>query len=81
MNDVDEPGGAPDDPGADDEHHGAGPEGDAELDDLEAVFDTVDAALKALDADDLDGAEALAASLGADGGVQAADDDSISPEG
>lgn len=81
MNDVDEPGGAPDDPGADDEHHAAGPEGDAELDDLEAVFDTVDAALKALDADDLDGAEALAASLGADGGVQAADDDSISPEG
>ena len=37
---------------------------DPELDGLEAAFETVDAALKALDADDLDAAEKLAASLG-----------------
>lgn len=42
---------------------------DRELDELEAAFDTVDAALKALDADDLDGAEALAASLEGAGDV------------
>lgn len=44
---------------------------DPVLDDLEAAFDTVDAALKALDADDLDGAEALAASLGESAGEPA----------
>lgn len=46
---------------------------DAELDGLEAVFETVDAALKALDSDDLDAAEALAASLGDTGDVPPAD--------
>lgn len=35
-----------------------------ELDELNDAFDTVDAALKALDSDDLDQAEALVASLG-----------------
>ena len=35
-----------------------------ELDELNGAFDTVDAALKALDSDDLDQAEALVASLG-----------------
>lgn len=53
---------------------GAEPEAaDAELDGLEAAFETVDAALKALDADDLDAAEALAASLGDTGDVVPAD--------
>jgi hypothetical protein len=37
---------------------------EAELDELNDAFDTVDAALKALDSDDLDQAEALVASLG-----------------
>ncbi|MEM8705965.1 MAG: hypothetical protein AAGE98_05875 [Actinomycetota bacterium] len=37
---------------------------EAELDTLNDAYDTVDAALKALDGDDLDQAEALAASLG-----------------
>jgi hypothetical protein len=37
---------------------------EAELDELNDAFDTVDAALKALDSDELDQAEALAASLG-----------------
>ncbi|MAJ89400.1 MAG: hypothetical protein CL416_07405 [Acidimicrobiaceae bacterium] len=37
---------------------------EAELDGLNDAFDTVDAALKALDSDDLDRAEALVASLG-----------------
>ncbi|HAB58481.1 MAG: hypothetical protein CL433_08620 [Acidimicrobiaceae bacterium] len=37
---------------------------EAELDGLNDAFDTVDAALKALDSDDLDHAEALVASLG-----------------
>ncbi len=37
---------------------------EAELDELNDAFDTVDAALKALDSDDLDQAEALGASLG-----------------
>ena len=37
---------------------------EAELDELSDAFDTVDAALKALDSDDLDQAEALVASLG-----------------
>ena len=37
---------------------------EAELDVLSYAFDTVDAALKALDSDDLDQAEALVASLG-----------------
>lgn len=37
---------------------------EAELDELNDAFDTVDAALKALDSDDLVQAEALVASLG-----------------
>lgn len=37
---------------------------EAELDELNDAFDTVDASLKALDSDELDQAEALAASLG-----------------
>ncbi len=37
---------------------------EAELDELNDAFDTVDAALKALDSDDVDQAEALVASLG-----------------
>ena len=37
---------------------------EAQLDELNDAFDTVDAALKALDSDDLDQAEALVASLG-----------------
>ena len=39
-------------------------EPELELDELNDAFDTVDAALKALDSDDLDQAEALVASLG-----------------
>ena len=39
-------------------------EPEPELDELNDAFDTVDAALKALDSDDLDQAEALVASLG-----------------
>lgn len=49
------------------------PEADAELDELEAAFGSVDAALTALDADDLDGAEALAASLVDTGSVEPSD--------
>ena len=49
------------------------PETDAELDALEAAFESVDAALTALDADDLDGAEALAASLADTGSVEPTD--------
>ena len=39
-------------------------EPEPELDELNDAFDTVDVALKALDSDDLDQAEALVASLG-----------------
>ena len=39
-------------------------EPEPELDELNDAFDTVDAALRALDSDDLDQAEALVASLG-----------------
>lgn len=46
---------------------------DAELDALEGALDTVDAALAAMDADDLDEAEALAASLDGAGSVDSGD--------
>lgn len=82
MNEPDPHGAAPEDAGAADEPpmSDAVDEGDPELDDLATAFATVDAALQALDADDLDTAEALAASLGADGGVHAPDDVPTSSE-
>lgn len=46
---------------------------EAELDGLNEAFDTVDAAMKAIDADDLDQAEALAASLGDTSAVDTTD--------
>lgn len=46
---------------------------EAELDALNEAFDTVDAAMKAIDADDLDQAEALAASLGDTSAVDTTD--------
>ena len=78
MHESDQPAREPDEfdaTPADDEvvvgNESAGPEPDpvapaaeAELDGLNDAFDTVDAALKALDSDDLDHAEALVASLG-----------------
>lgn len=48
---------------------------EAELDALNEAFDTVDAAMKAIDADDLDQAEALAASLGDTSAVDTTDAD------
>ena len=62
-----------DDFGGEPHDHERAPETDAELDELEAAFDSVDAALKALDTDDLDGAEALAASLIDSGSVEPTD--------
>ena len=78
MNESDQPAGETDDldttPGDDDvvadtesaerETDPAARAAEAELDELNDAFDTVDAALKALDSDDLDQAEALVASLG-----------------
>ena len=46
---------------------------EAELVALNEAFDTVDAAMKAIDADDLDQAEALAASLGDTSAVDTTD--------
>ena len=51
---------------------------EAELDALNEAFDTVDAAMKAIDADDLDQAEALAASLGDTSAVDTTDANSDS---
>lgn len=48
---------------------------EAELDALNEAFDTVDAAMKAIDRDDLDDAEALAASLGDTSAVDTTDAD------
>ena len=78
MHESDQPAGETDDldttPGDDDvvadtesaerETDPAARAAEAELDELNDAFDTVDAALKALDSDDLDQAEALVASLG-----------------
>ncbi len=50
------------------------PAADIELDAIADDLDTVEAAMKALDADDLDGAESLAASLGASSDDGSSDD-------
>jgi len=60
------------DAGRDDADETARP-ADAELDALEGALDTVDATLAAMDADDLDAAETLAASLDAAGSVDVDD--------
>ena len=52
---------------------------DPELDAIAADLDTVEAAMKALDADDLDQAEALASSLGAD--TPSGADETVSEQG